>query len=114
VLGIVFTAAYLLWLYQRTMFGSVTHEINKALPDLSLRDYAILLPLVAMIFWIGMYPKPFFDFINSPADRIIHQVNPAFYQRRAAIPLGAPHCCAPNAQSSSNSFSSSSATAVSR
>jgi NADH-quinone oxidoreductase subunit M len=114
VLGIVFTAACLLWLYQRTMFGSVTHEINKALPDLSLRDYTILLPLVAMIVWIGIYPKPFFDFINSPVDRIIHQVNPAFYERRAAIPVGALHCCAPNAQSPTDSFSFSSATAVSR
>jgi NADH-quinone oxidoreductase subunit M len=87
-LGIVLGAAYLLWLYQRTMFGSVTQEVNRTLPDLNFREYAVLLPLVAMAFWIGIYPKPFFDYINSPVDKIVHQVNPAFYQQRAA---SAPH-----------------------
>jgi NADH-quinone oxidoreductase subunit M len=80
VLGIVLGAAYLLWLYQRVMFGSVTHDVNKALPDLNLREYAILLPLVFLAFWIGIYPKPFFDYINSPVDKIVHQVNPDFYR----------------------------------
>src|SRR5271169_901640 len=79
-LGIVLGAAYLLWLYQRTMFGPVTHDVNKTLPDLNLREYAILLPLVALAFWIGIYPKPFFDYINSPVERIVRQVNPDFYK----------------------------------
>ena len=47
-LGIVLGAAYLLWLYQRVMFGTVTHDVNKTLPDLNAREYAVLLPLV---FW---------------------------------------------------------------
>jgi NADH-quinone oxidoreductase subunit M len=79
-LGIVLGAAYLLWLYQRVMFGSVTHDVNKTLPDLNLREYAILLPLVFLAFWIGIYPKPFFDYINKPVDKIVHQVNPDFYK----------------------------------
>ena len=45
-LGIVLGAAYLLWLYQRVMFGPVTHDVNKTLPDLNLREYAVLMPLV--------------------------------------------------------------------
>ena len=87
-LGIVLGAAYLLWLYQRTMFGPVTHEVNKALPDLSLREYAVLLPLVALIFWIGIYPKPYFAFLEKPVQRIVRQVNPAFYQHADAPPYG--------------------------
>jgi NADH-quinone oxidoreductase subunit M len=79
-LGIVLGAAYLLWLYQRTMFGPITHDINKALPDLNLREYAVLLPLVALAFWIGIYPKPFFAYIEMPVQRIVQQVNPGFYQ----------------------------------
>jgi NADH-quinone oxidoreductase subunit M len=79
-LGIVLGAAYLLWLYQRTMFGPVTHEVNKTLPDLNLREYAVLLPLVALAFWIGIYPKPFFAYLEKPVQRIVQQVNPAFYQ----------------------------------
>jgi NADH-quinone oxidoreductase subunit M len=72
------------------MFGSVTHEVNKTVADLSLREYAVLLPLVFMSFWIGIYPKPFFDFINSPVDKIVRQVNPAFYEQRAAVSSTSP------------------------
>ena len=85
-LGIVLGAAYLLWLYQRTMFGPVTHEVNKTLPDLNLREYAILLPLVALAFWIGIYPKPFFAYLEKPVQRIVQQVNPTFYQNAAVQP----------------------------
>jgi NADH-quinone oxidoreductase subunit M len=83
-LGIVLGAAYLLWLYQRTMFGAITHEANKALPDMNLREYAVLIPLVALAFWIGIYPKPFFAYIEKPVERIVQQVNPAFYQQATA------------------------------
>jgi NADH-quinone oxidoreductase subunit M len=100
VLGLLLGAASLLWLYQRTTFGSVTHERNKTLGDLNLREYAILLPLIAIAFWIGIYPKPFFDFINGPVDKIVHEVNPAFYRQRAAVSF----------TSSSSSTSSTSST----
>jgi NADH-quinone oxidoreductase subunit M len=93
-LGIVLGAAYLLWLYQRTMFGPVTHEANKSLPDMNLREYAVLLPLVALAFWIGIYPQPFFAYINSPVERIVRQVNPDFYRttgsQLAQLPQPAP------------------------
>jgi len=89
-LGIVLAAAYLLSLYQRTMFGPVTHEVNKSLPDLKVREYAVLLPLVAIAFWIGIYPKPFFAYIEKPVQRIVQQVNPGFYQANRQMPLSAP------------------------
>jgi len=79
-LGIVLGAAYLLWLYQRTMFGPITHAANQGLPDLSPREYVVLVPLVVLAFWIGIYPKPFFDYIEKPVQRIVRQVNPTFYQ----------------------------------
>jgi NADH-quinone oxidoreductase subunit M len=72
------------------MFGQVTHEVNKTLPDLNLREYAVLLPLVVLAFWIGIYPKPFFNYINNPVEKIVHQVNPDFYKsavsQSAALP----------------------------
>jgi NADH-quinone oxidoreductase subunit M len=95
-LGIVLGAAYLLWLYQRTMFGPITHDINKALPDLNLREYAVLLPLVALAFWIGIYPKPFFAYLEKPVQRIVQQVNPNFYAGSAS----------PSSSTSSTSFTS--------
>ena len=89
-LGIVLAAAYLLSLYQHTMFGPVTHEVNKSLPDLKVREYAVLLPLVAIAFWVGIYPKPFFAYIEKPVQRIVQQVNPGFYQANRQMPLSAP------------------------
>src|SRR5438094_340570 len=79
-LGVVLGAAYLLWLYQRVMFGPVTQFANEDLPDLNLREYATLVPLVILAFWIGIYPKPFFALIEKPVENIVMQVNPDFYK----------------------------------
>lgn len=69
--GIVLGAAYLLWLYQRTMLGEVTNEANRKLPDLSLREWIVFLPLIAAAFWIGIYPKPFFDILEAPVGALV-------------------------------------------
>jgi NADH-quinone oxidoreductase subunit M len=79
VLGIVLGAAYLLWLYQRVMFGSVTNPANEHLPDLNLREYATLVPLIVLAFWIGIYPKPLFNVLDRPVSELVHQVNPGYY-----------------------------------
>jgi len=83
-LGVVLGAAYLLWLYQRVMFGPVTQFANEDLPDLNLREYATLVPLVILDFWMGIYPKPFFTLIEKPVQKIVEQVNPGFYQAEHA------------------------------
>jgi len=84
VLGVVLGAAYLLWLYQRVMFGPVTQFANENLPDLNLRELATLVPLVLMAFWIGIYPKPFFAVIEKPVENIVRKVNPSFYNVQSA------------------------------
>jgi NADH-quinone oxidoreductase subunit M len=74
------------------MFGPVTQPANEQLPDLNLREYATLVPLVILAFWIGIYPKPFFAVIEKPVQRIVEQVNPNFYQaERAKLPLAESH-----------------------
>ncbi len=94
-LGVVLGAAYLLWLYQRVMFGPVTQFANEELPDLNLREYATLVPLVILAFWIGIYPKPFFAYIEKPVQRIVEQVNPRFYQaERTQAPTAEIHAAA--------------------
>src|SRR6267154_86508 len=94
-LGVVLGAAYLLWLYQRVMFGPVTQFANEDLPDLNLREYATLVPLVILAFWIGIYPKPFFAFIEKPVQKIVEQVNPNFYQvQHAKLPPAEFHAAA--------------------
>jgi len=79
VLGIVLGAAYLLWLYQRVMFGPITNAANEHLPDLNAREYATLMPLVFLAFYIGIYPKPLFTVLDAPVRQIVEQVNPGYY-----------------------------------
>jgi len=73
--GIVLGAVYMLWLYQRTMFGKLDREENRALTDLSLREMVTLIPLLVISFWIGLYPKPFFDVLEEPVARLVQQVD---------------------------------------
>ncbi len=75
--GVVFAACYMLWMYQRVFFGKVTHEENKKLIDLDWREKIILIPLVVLIFWIGVYPKPFFERIEPAVKKVITQVGKA-------------------------------------
>jgi NADH-quinone oxidoreductase subunit M len=90
VLGIILGAAYLLWLYQRVMFGAVTNPANERLPDLNAREYFCLVPLVLLAFWIGVYPKPFFRYLDKPVQQIVERVNPGYYKaERAALPAAA-------------------------
>jgi len=92
VIGIVLGAAYLLWLYQRVMFGPVTNPANEKLADLNLREFACLVPLVLAAFWIGIYPKPLLSYIEQPAKQIVERVNPHYYDalRRPAPVVTVP------------------------
>ena len=83
VSGVILGAAYLLWLYQRTMLGQITNEKNIKLPDLSAREWAVFLPLIAWALWIGLYPKPYFDILEKPVARIVERVKPGYYQGSA-------------------------------
>src|SRR5689334_3144350 len=79
VSGIVLGAAYMLWLYQRTMFGACDNPKNQVLKDLNLREVMTLVPLIIGAFWIGLYPKPFFDVLQEPVQAIVQSVHPDFY-----------------------------------
>ena len=77
-LGIILNAGYMLWLYQRMFFGEVTNEKNKLLPDLNIREWAYMLPLVIMSLWIGMYPGPFLRYIEKPVNAVVKQIKPTY------------------------------------
>jgi NADH-quinone oxidoreductase subunit M len=74
VFGIVLGAAYMLWLYQRTMFGRLDNPENQKLKDLDLREILTLAPIVACCFWIGLYPKPFFEILDKPVAEIVQRL----------------------------------------
>jgi len=78
VIGVILAAAYLLWLYQRVFFGPVTNPKNEKLHDLTPRELAYFAPLVILAFWIGLYPKPFFQILEQPVNQLVQTVRPGY------------------------------------
>ncbi|MGC2450773.1 MAG: NADH-quinone oxidoreductase subunit M [Candidatus Sulfotelmatobacter sp.] len=76
--GVVLAAAYLLWLYQRVFFGTVTNPKNEKLHDLTPREVATFVPLLIMAFWIGLYPKPFFQILEQPVNHTMALARPDY------------------------------------
>ncbi|MCC7359814.1 MAG: NADH-quinone oxidoreductase subunit M [Anaerolineales bacterium] len=69
-LGVILAAIYLLWLFQRLFLGEVTNEKNRGLSDLNRREILIMIPLIVLIFWIGLYPKPFLDLLSPSVEHL--------------------------------------------
>jgi NADH-quinone oxidoreductase subunit M len=67
VTALVLAAIYMLWLYQRVMTGPVA-EGNERISDLRLRELVVVAPLIALLFVLGVYPKPVLDIINPAVD----------------------------------------------
>jgi NADH-quinone oxidoreductase subunit M len=94
VTGVILGAAYLLWLYQRTMLGQVTNGKNLTIPDMNFREVAMFLPLIAWAVWIGVYPKPYFKILTPPVNAIVQRVRPDYFNapvHNASLPEAAPH-----------------------
>jgi len=77
-LGIILNAGYMLWLYQRMFFGTIDNPRNEKLIDLSGREWAYMIPLLIMSLWIGVYPKPFLDYIAKPVNAVVRHVRPTY------------------------------------
>jgi NADH-quinone oxidoreductase subunit M len=77
------------------MLGQVTNGKNLGLPDMSLREIAIFLPLIAWAVWIGVYPKPFFDVLRQPVTEIVERVRPGYFGVQVASPLRPGQTTAP-------------------
>ncbi|HKO59564.1 MAG TPA: NADH-quinone oxidoreductase subunit M [Pyrinomonadaceae bacterium] len=77
-LGIILNAGYMLWLYQRMFFGNIDNPKNEKLVDLSGREWAYMIPLLIMSLWIGVYPKPFLDYIVKPVNSVVRHVRPTY------------------------------------
>jgi NADH-quinone oxidoreductase subunit M len=73
--GVVLGAAYMLYLYQRTMFGKIDNPKNEHLQDLNHREFATFVPLLILAVWMGLYPAPFLHRLESSVNHIVLRVN---------------------------------------
>jgi NADH-quinone oxidoreductase subunit M len=89
-IGIVLGAAYLLWLYQRVFWGPLDNPANKTLLDVNRRELGLLLALVALMVWIGIFPSTFFEKIEVPVDYIVRKVEPTYFDAKAMVAEKAP------------------------
>jgi NADH-quinone oxidoreductase subunit M len=86
---VVLGACYMLWLYQRTVFGRLDNPDNRGLRDLTAREAATLLPLALLAVWIGVRPLPVFRVLEEPVARIVQQVEGTWQVPTAAgVPPG--------------------------
>jgi NADH-quinone oxidoreductase subunit M len=92
--GVILSAVYMLWMFQRVMFGELNNPKNKVLTDLNAREIAIMVPLVVMIFVMGVFPTPFLDKMAPAIDKLVMQVN---QKRVASVAIPQPVLSAPSA-----------------
>lgn len=72
--GVIFAAVYLLWMFRRVMFGTVTNHANLALKDINKREWATLLPVVVFIVWIGVYPSSFLHISENSTKKLVNKL----------------------------------------
>jgi len=97
--GVILSAVYMLWMFQRVMFGELNNPKNQVLKDLNAREVAIMVPLIFLIFFMGVYPRPFIDSMAPSIEKMIQQSKSkqqlAAVVAPAAAPLPAGHVAVP-------------------
>ena len=74
--GIILAACYILWMFQRVMFQKLDNPKNENLPDMNTRELITIIPLIVLVFWIGLYPKPFMKTFDGTVEHLLVKVNP--------------------------------------
>jgi len=103
--GVIFAAVYLLWMVQRVFFGKTTNEKNKTLADLSWREIGLMIPLIILMVYMGVFPKPILkrstDAVKAIEERVMHTaggtIDKADSEPKAA-PKAEPKIEAPKAE----------------
>ena len=72
-LGVILSACYMLWMYQRVFYGELKDAVRSHMPDLNLREWAVVVPLIAMMVWMGVYSKSFLDPVGKTTAHVLEQ-----------------------------------------
>ena len=73
--GVILSAVYMLWMFQRVNYGPVTHDENLTLPDLTVRERWVIVPIVAMAIVMGVFPGVFLKPMQPSVDRLLQRVS---------------------------------------
>jgi NADH-quinone oxidoreductase subunit M len=74
-LGVILSACYMLWLYQRVFYGETSAAIRSHISDMSLREWAAIVPLIVMMVWMGVFSQSFLPPVSQNTARILKQTN---------------------------------------
>ncbi|SDD11706.1 NADH dehydrogenase subunit M [Sphingomonas sp. YR710] len=88
--GIILGAAYMLYLYRRVVYGPLTKDDVAAMPDLSLREWALLAPIAAAVLWMGVYPESFLAPMRADVGALLARVARAAPAGDSHIVVGKP------------------------
>ncbi|QNQ11557.1 NADH-quinone oxidoreductase subunit M [Sphingomonas alpina] len=88
--GIILGAAYMLYLYRRVVFGDLTKDDVRAMPDMSLREIALLAPIAAVVLWMGVYPESFIAPMRGDVQTLVARVARATPPGDSQLKLGKP------------------------
>ena len=89
--GVIFSACYLLWSYQRVFFGEVTHAKNRELPDASARERWILATMAVIVLWMGLGSPFFTRRFAIPCETVLEQMNRSVMHEVALPGVAGPH-----------------------
>jgi NADH-quinone oxidoreductase subunit M len=87
--GVILSAVYMLWMFQRVNYGPIRNERNRTLPDLSPREWAITIPMVALAIFMGVFPNVFLRPMEPSVQRVIERITrhqPAQVKQIQAVP----------------------------
>ena len=88
--GIIVGAIYMLASYKKLFFGEITNDENKNLPDVNKRELLALIPLTFLAIWLGIYPKPILDPINTSVESIVQLMHDKAQSAEAKARIPAP------------------------
>jgi NADH-quinone oxidoreductase subunit M len=85
-IGVIFSACYMLWLYQRVFYGEVNPEVRSHVYDFKFREWAAVVPFIVMMVWMGMYSQSFLPPVGKVTAKVLDQtqVNVPFRVRNSA------------------------------
>ncbi|MDB5108785.1 MAG: nuoM [Candidatus Binatus sp.] len=75
VVGVILSALYMLWTYERVMFGPITKVVNETLRDLTGREIAVMVPVIALMFFMGLYPKTLISRMEPSVNAMLSRVH---------------------------------------